>query len=369
MEADVIVAGQICLDVILSFTGNNKDMASLVVPGRCVHVDDAMTSTGGSVANTGLALHQLGVPTRLISKLGEDAFGKVILEKLKKGGSELTERMIVKEGEVSSYSIVLSPAGSDRSFLYVPGANHTFQSSDVKDEHVKGSRFFHLGYPPEMRMLYSNGGKELIDLMKRMKRLNLTTSLDMAFPDKDSEAGRVVWSEWLKAVLPYIDIFMPSFDEICYMIEPDTYRELSEKDKSIQDSSLITRIACKCLEMGTAMVMIKLGKQGIYFQSTDSQSRFEAMGLGKPSKYQDWINRTIRVPSFQVKVVGTNGAGDCAVAGFLAGISKDLSPLEVVAMAAAVGAFNVERADASSGVPHWDDVKERIANGWETNNY
>ena len=367
MQAEVIVAGQICLDVILTFSGNIKDMASLVVPGRCVYVDEAMTSTGGVVANTGLALHQLGIPAGLIGKLGTDAFGKVILEKVEKSGEGLTERMIVKEGEVSSYSIVLNPSGLDRSFLYVAGASHTFISDDIKNDQLERARFFHFGYPPEMQLMYSNGGAELIHLMKRVKKFGLTTSLDMALPDEGSEAGKVDWYEWLKGVLPHIDIFMPSFDEICYMIDPKKYLQLTEDEKAKPGLHLVKNLARKCLDMGTAMILIKLGAEGIYFQSTDSNSRFKAIGKGKPSDGTKWFNRTVRVPSFKVDVVGTTGAGDCAVAGFLGGMSKNLEPEEVVTMAAAVGAFCVEKADASSGVPHWDVVRERVRSGWETN--
>ena len=83
---DIIVAGQICLDIILMFGDNITDLASAVVPGKCVVAENGAISTGGSVANTGLALHQLGIPTRLVAKIGADAFGKSMLQLLEQKG-------------------------------------------------------------------------------------------------------------------------------------------------------------------------------------------------------------------------------------------------------------------------------------------
>ena len=358
---DIVVAGQICLDIILMFADNITDLASAVVPGKCVVAENATISTGGSVANTGLALHQLGIPTRLIAKIGADAFGKSIRQLLEQKGEGLTDIMIEKEGEITAYSIVLIPKNTDRSFLYVPGANNTFQSDDIADDHLQGARIFHFGYPPEMKLIYAKQGKEFIRLMRRVKNKGVTTSLDMAFPDVNGEPGKINWFSWLQGSLPFIDVFLPSFDEIFFMLEPQKYQE-----KSPIDADLLRNLANQVLEMGVAMVLIKLGEHGIYFQSTDDHSRLDKMGAGKPSNPAKWLNQTIWVPSFQVDVIGTTGAGDCAVAGFLAGLFKGLDPDEALTMASAVGAYSTECADAASGVPHWDKVKNRVDQGWAT---
>lgn len=365
-QVDFIVAGQICLDIILMFSKNITDLGSLVIPGKCIVVNNSTMSTGGAVANTGVALHRLGVSTRLISKIGADTFGQSILQTLEQQGAGLTEKMIVSKDEMTSYSIVLNPPGIDRSFLYVPGANYTFEANDVKDEYLHGARFLHFGYPPEMHRIYSDAGKEFRQLMKRIKGLGLTTSLDMAFPDANAESGKVNWQDWLQGGLPFVDIFLPSFDELLFMIDREKYDSLANYKRSPIDLDLLKDLASKVLSLGTAVVVIKLGEQGIYMQTTDDANRLEALGLGKPSNVEEWLGQTIMVPGFKAQMVGTTGAGDCAVAGFLVGISKNLAPKEVLTMAAAVGAFSVEHADASSGVPHWDTVKNRVANGWTT---
>jgi sugar/nucleoside kinase (ribokinase family) len=65
-----------------------------------------------------------------------------------------------------------------------------------------------------------------------------------------------------------------------------------------------------------------------------------------------------------VNTIGTTGAGDCAVGGFLAAVLRGLSPEEALSMAAATGACNVEAADATSGVRSWSATMERIEKGW-----
>jgi len=63
-------------------------------------------------------------------------------------------------------------------------------------------------------------------------------------------------------------------------------------------------------------------------------------------------------------VVGTTGAGDATIAGFIAALLKGLPIEQTLTMAVAVGAFNVERADATSGIPDWATVEARVQAGW-----
>jgi len=358
--ADVVVAGHICLDIILPFAQEVSDLSSLIVPGRCVTIGDALVTTGGSVANTGQALHQLGISTRLIAKVGNDSFGQSILDILKKNHESLLAGMLIVPGETSAYSIVLSPSGIDRSFLYHPGANDRFVAADISDESLEGARFFHFGYPPEMRQMYAEDGKELKKLMSRVKQRGLCTSMDMANPDSNREAGNIDWRNLLKGVLPYVDIFLPSFEEIYYMLDRSGHRDWRAKNLPV-DISLAQSMADELLEMGAAIVVIKLGEKGLLLKSTDDLNRLQESNI---EQSELWLNLQIHAPSFVAEVASTTGAGDCSIAGFLAGISKGLTPEEVLKMAAAVGAFSVENMDASTGVPHWDKVKERIAQGW-----
>ena len=92
--------------------------------------------------------------------------------------------------------------------------------------------------------------------------------------------------------------------------------------------------------------------------------RLAALAGLLPADLTGWVGRELYTPCFQVKVAGTTGAGDCAYAGLLAGLLYGQSVEAVLLSSAATGACSVERADATSGVPHWDDVQARLRAGW-----
>src|SRR5712691_2078947 len=68
-----------------------------------------------------------------------------------------------------------------------------------------------------MERMYANDGIELAAIFSRVKALGLTTSLDLSMPDPNSAAGRANWHAILRATLPYVDVFLPSAEEILFM--------------------------------------------------------------------------------------------------------------------------------------------------------
>jgi sugar/nucleoside kinase (ribokinase family) len=358
VASEVIVAGHICLDIFPTFTTSDQENRVLT-PGQLIEVGPALLALGGAVANTGLALHHLGTPTRLIGKVGADLFGQAILDLLRSFDENLAQDMLIDEQSHSSYTVVISLPGMDRIFLHHPGANDTFGAEDIAIEQVHNARIFHFGYPPIMRRIYSDQGAALAVLLRTLKAQGLTTSLDMALPDPASEGGRVDWTGWLARVLPAVDIFLPSVDEILFMLG----RTDSERDKHI-DGALLSELATQLLNMGAAIVILKLGANGLYLRTTGDERRLKNVKGGMLPDLQAWRNRELFTPCFQAHVVGTTGAGDCTIAGFLAGCLRGLAPEEAIRSAVAVGASSVEQADATSGIPSWSEIQTRIHAGW-----
>jgi len=354
MEA--VVCGHIALDVIPWFPTGGGTLSDLMVPGKLVNVGPAIATTGGTVSNAGLALHRLGVPVSLIAKVGDDLFGQAVLDILRGHDPTLAEGMLVTSDAPTSYTIVISPPGTDRVFLHCPGANDTFGADDVPYAQLHGARVFHFGYPPLMRRMYADGGEELASLLRRVKEQGIVTSLDMALPDPASEAGRAPWREILERALPHTDLFVPSLDEILFM--------LGREAVAAPDGGLLAEVGCELLGMGAAVVALKLGAEGVYLQTTPDENRLAALRRCLPDGADAWLGRELLAPCFQVEVVGTTGSGDCTVAGFVAGLLHGLPPEGAMTAAVAVGACSVEAADATSGVPSWDKVQERIAAGW-----
>ena len=267
--------------------------------------------------NTGLALHRLGVGVRLVGRVGDDLFGAGVLAALREQDPGLAAGMVVAPEEATSYSIVISPPGVDRSFLHCPGANDSFTSDDVTDDALAAARIFHFGYPPLMRSMFAGGGAELRRLFARARDAGAVTSLDLSMPDPDSEAGRVDWEALLAATLPFVDVFAPSIGELLYMLEHDVAAAV--------DRARLTRLGERLLEMGAAIVAIKLGDQGSTCARPAASpgrgpARARRRGLARPRAAVAVLRPGARSP-------GTTGSGDCTIAGLLAALLRGEDPV------------------------------------------
>lgn len=350
-----VVAGHLCLDIVCRL-----DTGRVVLePGSLIEVRGTTLATGGAVSNTGLALSKLGIPTVLMAKVGNDALGALVKESLLRSGAQHLEGITPSSEAGTSYTVVITPSSGERMFLHDAGANAVFCSSDIDLALLGSARLFHFGYPPLMRQLYAQGGQELIKLFATVKEQGLITSLDMSMPDPTSEAGRVDWQGILKRTLPQVDIFLPSFEEILFMLRPDTFERLKRTGEELlkpDRAALVSEIADDLLAMGPQIVGIKLGRLGFYLRT--------ASRVTLPRLNADWHRRELWAPCFQVEIAGTVGAGDATVAGFLAGLLRGLSLEEALDTACAVGACCVEAPDAVSGVKPWDETRLRMSRGW-----
>src|SRR5262245_57148892 len=91
---EAMVAGHVSLDVFPALSGPVK-----LDPGTLVEVGPAVMSTGGAVANVGVALHRLGVRVRLAAKVGADLFGTAVLDALAGHDPRLADGITVSDGE------------------------------------------------------------------------------------------------------------------------------------------------------------------------------------------------------------------------------------------------------------------------------
>ena len=362
-SSQVVVAGHICLDLIPAF----GDGSNVPAPGQLVQVGPAILSTGGPVSNTGLALHHLGIPTRLMGKVGDDAFGRIILDLIQARNQNLAEGIIVAPGETTSYSVVLNLPNVDRSFLHCSGANDTFCANDLKLETIAHTRLFHFGYPPLMAQMFKDNGRNLKEVFQKVKTHGVTTSLDMVMVEPQSPAGQADWESILREALPHVDIFLPSIEELLVLLrEPTENQWLTHTTDGVHlRPSVLRELADRLLHWGTGIVVFKLGLHGIYMRTGGIQ-RLAQLGTAAPTGLEQWANREIWAPIFRIDHFGgTTGAGDSAIAGFIAALLKEQSPENAMMFACAVGACNVEAADALSGLRTWEQTVMRIKNGWE----
>jgi sugar/nucleoside kinase (ribokinase family) len=190
----------------------------------------------------------------------------------------------------------------------------------------------------------------------------------MALPDPSSSAGRADWGIVLRSVLPYVDFFLPSIEEILFMLRPSTYQALCAEAGGLNILSLIrpellSDLSQALIELGARIVALKLGDRGLYLRTAGSR-HLRALGRARPSDMEAWADKELWAPCFQAKVVGTTGSGDATIAGLLGALLHDLSAEEAITAAVAVGACNVEAADALSGIRSWDETWQRVRSGW-----
>lgn len=367
---DAVAAGHICLDVIPDLSQTTSDQFRLAFgPGRLMQVGAAAFSTGGAVSNVGQALHKLGMRTQLMGKVGDDLFGQAILRLVAARDPTLAEGMVVDPAASTSYTVVINPPGIDRFFLHSPGANDTFAAGDVRYDRIAAARLFHFGYPPLMRLMYIDEGAELAAIFRRARATGATTSLDMAYPDPASDAGRAPWPTILAAALPYVDIFLPSIEEILFMLRRPTLAAMTEQTFGgdilpLLTPDLLSDVAGELLALGARVVGLKLGHRGFYLRTGGAEA-IAGMGRATPSDPVAWADKELWAPCFCARLVGAAGSGDSTIAGFLAGLLQGLSAEETVLAAVAVGGCNVEAADTLSGLRTWDETMARVAAGWE----
>lgn len=354
---EAIVAGNICLDITPRISAVAD--GAIIRPGGLTRVGPAVVSSGGAVANTGLALHRLGVPTRLVARIGDDPFGRELIRIVGRDDAALAGHLRIIAGEATSYSIVLSAPEVDRSFLHCPAANDSFDSADLDLAALGPARLLHFGYPPIMRRVYERGAAELIRILRSAREHGMTTSLDLCAIDPASDAAGADWPAILRAALPLVDLFLPSIDELLQCLR----RPAIDPQAPIA-LPLLRDLADELLAMGCAVVVLKLGERGLYARAAPDADRFDAAGAAMQRVDRvGWIGCESRVGAFEIDLVNATGAGDCAIAGFLAAVLRGESLESASTAAAATGAVACESPDASS-IPDWSAVEQRIAAGW-----
>ena len=363
MKKKIISAGHICLDITPVFSAEKKvnNLGDILEPGKLINVEAANVNTGGSVANTGLALKILGENVELMGKVGADSFGDMIAGILKKYGAG---GLIVDENNSSSYSVVLAVPGIDRIFLHNPGANNTFTNADIKEESLEDAALFHFGYPPIMRSMYINEGEELLSMFKRMKDKGIATSLDLAAIDPESEAGKIDWKLILKKVLPYVDFFVPSFEELCFILDRDNYNRLAalggDMAKNIDIEKDVKPLADELLNLGCKVVLIKCGIQGMYYKTANAD-QIKKVGERIELNVDDFAEKEGMQPCIEAeKVLSATGAGDTSIAAFLASVLRGKPIEQCVKLAAAEGACAVTTYDALSGLKSIEELERTV---------
>jgi sugar/nucleoside kinase (ribokinase family) len=258
-KVDIAIVGEINLDLILY--GLPEQMAT----ERELLASDFAITLGSSSAILAHNLAALGTAVGFVTKVGDDSFGSLAMERLRERGVELSR---VAHGLKSGVTLIL-PHGIQRHILTYPGTISELRFEDLDLDYLTSARHFHMSSLFLQRELLPH----VPDLFRRMKSAGLTTSLDTN-DDPDDQ-----WGSIIDETLPYVDILLPN------------EREAMKMSRAKDVETALSQLANK---VGT--VVIKIGARGAI--AVRDGHRFTASGVA-------------------VKVIDPIGAGDSFDAGFL----------------------------------------------------
>ena len=150
---------------------------------------------------------------------------------------------------------------------------------DIDLEKVEKASLFHFGYPPLMKKMYGDGGKEFIRLLKMVHETGTAVSVDMAMFEEHTEAGKQDWNAILKEAVPYIDFFVPSVEELfasCLTESGIVSGKNAPEDmvpKFLDIEKDVKPLSDTLLSYGAKVILIKCGAPGL-FSGLQTESAF-----------------------------------------------------------------------------------------------
>lgn len=353
--------GALVLDITLGLRSEEVlPITDIFVQGKVTELKNVAYNLGGSVGNTGLALHKLGVNTVLSGKVGKDVSGGII--KMLISGAGAPYHLLELDDVPTTTAMVVTPKGLDKISLFMKGASQTYTGSDA--DSIKDADLFHFGYPVTMKNMYANDGEQLVKMMKTVKETGSSTSMDTALPRPDGEHGRINWRPILEKVLPYVDAFVPSYEECLFMLDREDYIAKWNQADGDDMINLLTEdsvryVADQFLAMGAKIVYIKLGTRGSYLRTAGAEVLRNA-GRAFSDLADTWCDRELWIfPNKVDQVVSTVGAGDTCIAGFLAAALRNETPEKAMQMGSTAAVTRISSNEAVNAIKSYEDVEAR----------
>ena len=282
---DVICLGDINLDILyyvdtLPSLGSESTASKMVI------------SSGGAAANVATALARLGFKVGFVGTLGKDIVGKFLYDELIKENIDLSS--IIWKDEFSGIMSIAVTGDGERTIMGFRGANKLLSPKDVKKDYVISSKIvFISGYA----LLEEPQRSAALEVISLARRSNVKIFIDICEPLANYGASK------LSKIIGKISCTFLNFRE---------FKILFRDSKSDIETFL---------EKYSEIIVVKMGKKG----AEAITSRFK-----------------VKVPTFNVKVIDTTGAGDAFDAGFIAGFLKRFSFKEALILANALAAWKCQ---------------------------
>ncbi len=270
-------------------------------------------TVAGTAAGTSIDMAKLGLEVFAMGAIGQDEIGDFLLATMQRFGVHTANLVRKVEAQTSCSLLPIRPNG-ERPALHVIGANGELTFEDVNLDVIAAAQFLHLGGTP---LMLKFDGEPASRVLKFAKERGITTTFDLL------GIPRPNLSELVRVCLPYVDFFMPNYEEavmICGLT-------------SIDD------ILRAFLDQGARHVVIRLGEKG-------STAGWQENG----------VLRRFNTPAFEVPVVDSTGCGDAYNAGFIKGLSLGWGLEECGKLGCACGSLVIQGLGSDAGIENFDQV-------------
>ncbi len=297
----ILVIGSLNMDITLR-------MDRAPEAGETLTADSLLTSPGGKGANQAYAAGKLGGNVAMLGAVGQDAYGKELLESLESVGVDVSGIRRVAGVPTGTAVIFVENTGENR-IVIVAGTNGMVDRAYI-DEHMDKIRacdivILQLEIPLDT----------VVYAAKRAHELGKTVIVDPApaVPNIPKE----LWA--------YVDFIKPNETELNIILTGKADGlPLAEALKQVQ-------------QLGVKNVWVTMGSHGVF--SKDENGREET------------------IPSVRVKAVDTTAAGDTFLAAAAVSLSKGKSASEAIAYGNRAAAVAVTRPGAQQSVPTEEEVE------------
>jgi len=309
---DALAIADTCVDLIV-------DMGEVTPRFGQVEqwVPDYNLEMGGSNCIFACQAARLGLHTALLGYVGDDAYGQLVLRRLREISVDTTYIQVTSELK-TGLGIALN-RGGDRAILTYAGTLNAVRPTDVTDEFLQSGGHLHLG----SYYLLTNLLSAFPEIVGRARQLGLSVSVDTNWdPDE-------TWDRGLEQVLSQVDLFFPNEQEALAITGA------SRVDDAL--SALLERVP---------IVAVKLGERGVLVGYPGGRDHVPVEPVARP--------------------VDTIGAGDSFDAGFVAAWLQGHPPEECAAIGNACGRATLEARGGLLGQLSRDDLPGLVPRNQDT---
>ncbi len=269
------------------------------------------------------AVARLGVNCGFIGTVGEDDFGRLIVERLERDGVDTTYIRSLSDYTTGVAFVTYFSDGS-RKFIYhlSRAASGKIDEDQVDSHYLSKVKYLHL--MGSSLSINEECRKVCYEAVRIVKDAGGKISFDPNLRPELLGIERI--REISKPILSSCEVVLPSGEEA----------KMLAGTQDAED-------ACqKLLEYGPGIVALKRGEKGSWIFTAKDK---------------------IEVASFPVKEIDPTGAGDCFDAGFVVGLLKGWPLKKVARFANAVGALAVTKKGPMEGAPTLEEVNRILKAG------